>query len=280
MLDPQNTEGRRNVYRRRQSGLALLFSGILLTVLAGAVVVISLVLQQTQRDLAQVAKQLQELATQTRPTEGSSRDAEAMQEWIATLRSEIAESRLDATKSITLAREEGRADRDALRKSLARVLHMRGATAEQVLSIVENLSASERARLQNELAALTASPPGPGAGSDPELTPIAPPEEASTPAPADPGTPSDGTNTGEPAGDPPLAVIVEPDTPDPGGGETAEPTGQPGEPAVTTYVIKRGDNLSRIARKLGVTEKALQEANGIRNPNLISVGATLKVPTE
>ena len=39
MLDNQSTEGRRNTYRRRQSGVALLFSGILLTVLAGAVVV-------------------------------------------------------------------------------------------------------------------------------------------------------------------------------------------------------------------------------------------------
>jgi nucleoid-associated protein YgaU len=146
-----------------------------------------------------------------------------------------------------------------------------------VLSIVENLSASERARLQNELAALTTSPPGPGAGTDTELTPIAPPEEEPGPAPVEPVTPSDGTDPPDPTGDPPLAVIVEPDTPGTGDSETAEPTG---EPAVTTYVIKRGDNLSRIARELGVTEKALQEANGIRNPNLISIGATLKVPTE
>jgi LysM repeat protein len=47
---------------------------------------------------------------------------------------------------------------------------------------------------------------------------------------------------------------------------------------VTTYKIKPGDNLSAIASKYGTTVKALQNANGISNPNLIYAGKQLTIP--
>jgi LysM repeat protein len=48
--------------------------------------------------------------------------------------------------------------------------------------------------------------------------------------------------------------------------------------ADTTYTVVRGDTLSAIARRFGVTVPALAEANHLVNPNLIYVGQTLVVP--
>lgn len=44
------------------------------------------------------------------------------------------------------------------------------------------------------------------------------------------------------------------------------------------YVIKKGDNLTNIAKQFGVSVKQLQELNGIKNPNLIIAGKSLKLP--
>ena len=43
------------------------------------------------------------------------------------------------------------------------------------------------------------------------------------------------------------------------------------------YVVKKGDTLTRIARLYNTTVKALVEANGIKNPNLIDVGQYIKI---
>jgi len=49
---------------------------------------------------------------------------------------------------------------------------------------------------------------------------------------------------------------------------------------MSDYEIRPGDTLSKIAKKYGVTVKQLQEANGIKNPNLIFAGNNLKIPIE
>lgn len=46
-----------------------------------------------------------------------------------------------------------------------------------------------------------------------------------------------------------------------------------------TYTVKKGDTLSGIAAKYGVTVNRIVEANGIKNPNLIYAGQVLKIPT-
>jgi len=53
------------------------------------------------------------------------------------------------------------------------------------------------------------------------------------------------------------------------------------EPVLTggEYVVKSGDTIERIARRLGVDADALLAANGIRNRNLIYAGQRLRVPT-
>lgn len=44
------------------------------------------------------------------------------------------------------------------------------------------------------------------------------------------------------------------------------------------HIVKRGDTLSRIARRYGVSERALASANGIRNPRALPVGRRLRIP--
>ena len=46
---------------------------------------------------------------------------------------------------------------------------------------------------------------------------------------------------------------------------------------VVDYTVKSGDTLSEIAKKYGTTVNAIASANGISNPNLISVGQKLKI---
>lgn len=48
--------------------------------------------------------------------------------------------------------------------------------------------------------------------------------------------------------------------------------------ATTTYVVRRGDTLTRIAKKFGVTTKALMKANELKNADRVDAGATLTIP--
>ena len=45
------------------------------------------------------------------------------------------------------------------------------------------------------------------------------------------------------------------------------------------YTVKEGDSLSDIADELGISMEALQEANGIEDPDNIFAGQVLVVPT-
>ena len=59
-----------------------------------------------------------------------------------------------------------------------------------------------------------------------------------------------------------------------------DPKPQVEEPKYTTYKIKSGDTLSKIAKKYGTTVKAIKEANPdkIKNVNKIYAGDTIKIP--
>jgi LysM repeat protein len=69
---------------------------------------------------------------------------------------------------------------------------------------------------------------------------------------------------------------------------TATPTTAPSTPTptptpsgtTTTYVVQPGDNLTRIAQRLGTTVQAILAANPqITNPNLIFVGQVIQIPS-
>jgi LysM repeat protein len=44
------------------------------------------------------------------------------------------------------------------------------------------------------------------------------------------------------------------------------------------YRVRSGDTLGRIAKRHGVSERALADANGIRNKSLVKVGQVLRIP--
>jgi LysM repeat protein len=52
----------------------------------------------------------------------------------------------------------------------------------------------------------------------------------------------------------------------------------PSGPAANTYKVKRGDTLSSIALKFGVTLKALRKANGLAKDAVIRRGQVLVIP--
>lgn len=46
------------------------------------------------------------------------------------------------------------------------------------------------------------------------------------------------------------------------------------------YIVQRGDNLTKIAKKFGVTVNVIATTNGIKNKNLIYVGQVLQIPVK
>jgi len=60
----------------------------------------------------------------------------------------------------------------------------------------------------------------------------------------------------------------------------AIPTATPDLPAGTTlHVVSSGETLGGIARRYGVTTAAIMEANGLTNPDRLSIGQELIIPT-
>jgi LysM repeat protein len=58
---------------------------------------------------------------------------------------------------------------------------------------------------------------------------------------------------------------------------TAAPTPAP-PAAARTYTVQQGDTLAAIAQRFGTTTQALQQANGIEDPNQIVIGQVLVIP--
>ncbi len=46
------------------------------------------------------------------------------------------------------------------------------------------------------------------------------------------------------------------------------------------YIVKKGDNLTKIAKMYNTTYQVLADYNNIKNPNLITVGQKIKIPNE
>ncbi|MGX6634149.1 N-acetylmuramoyl-L-alanine amidase [Bacillus velezensis] len=62
-----------------------------------------------------------------------------------------------------------------------------------------------------------------------------------------------------------------------GGKKASKPQKTDSKTSGATYTVKKGDVLSVIAEKTGVSMKTLQSLNGIKNPNLIKIGQVIKL---
>jgi LysM repeat protein len=58
---------------------------------------------------------------------------------------------------------------------------------------------------------------------------------------------------------------------------TPRPTPVP-RPTPRTYVVQSGDSLSAIASRFGTTVQAIIDANGLKDPNILSIGQLLIIP--
>jgi hypothetical protein len=71
-------------------------------------------------------------------------------------------------------------------------------------------------------------------------------------------------------------------TPSPAASEEATPDASPTErpaPTAQVYVVAKGDTMSKIAKKFGVTVDQIMTANPkIKNPNKIKVGDQITIP--
>lgn len=104
-----------------------------------------------------------------------------------------------------------------------------------------------------------------GSSVSPDVTPAVTmtPSPSSAPSPTPPPTPTPSpTATASP--------------PEPTVAPTVAPTEAP--PSPQQYVVQEGDTLAAIAQQFGTTVPALQELNGIEDPNEIVVGQVVQIP--
>jgi len=110
---------------------------------------------------------------------------------------------------------------------------------------------------------------GPRSGSAATLTPTASPSPSPTPRVTPTASP-----TPSPSPSPTPAPTPVPATPAP----TPVPTPVVTPPPPQTYTVAEGDTLAAIAQQFGTSVEALQDANGIDDPDEIVVGQVLVIP--
>jgi LysM repeat protein len=126
--------------------------------------------------------------------------------------------------------------------------------------------------------------------------PAAPAAKPAEPAPAPPAKAADPAPAAAPApAAPPAAeavetVVAEPPAPAPAPAPPAKPAAAPEKPASpaakpaaaggTTHTVARGDTLTRLAKKYGVSAQAIMEANAMKNADQLQLGKTLTIPAQ
>ncbi len=71
---------------------------------------------------------------------------------------------------------------------------------------------------------------------------------------------------------------TQPADPGSGGAWSTPPAGNYGSASGRSHTVASGENLTKIARRYGVTTDALMRANNITDPNFIRAGQTLTIP--
>jgi LysM repeat protein len=152
-----------------------------------------------------------------------------------------------------------------------------------------------QARLSGKKLDASSAPP---AAAKPAAAPAPKPEEAKPKAEAAPAAPAAKPEPTTPAAPAAPATKPEPTTPaaPAAPGKPAEPaTSEASVPAATevvetvvaetiptepakTYTVARGDSLTRIAKRFGVSPKALMAANNMKNADHLEAGASITIP--
>ena len=97
-----------------------------------------------------------------------------------------------------------------------------------------------------------------------------------TPSPSPSPTP---TATASPSASPSPSPTPSPSpSPSPTPAPTPAPTPVVTPPPPRTYTVAQGDTLAEIAQQFGTTVSAIQQANGIEDPDEIRVGQVLVIP--
>ena len=60
--------------------------------------------------------------------------------------------------------------------------------------------------------------------------------------------------------------------------KTIENEGSNGDYKRKTHIVKKGENLFSIAQQYHTTIRVLERLNGIKDPNIISIGQVIKLP--
>jgi len=60
----------------------------------------------------------------------------------------------------------------------------------------------------------------------------------------------------------------------------SRPTRRIPPPGSTTYMVRTGDTVTKIARKFEITQEELMLVNGIENENYLAIGEVLVIPSE
>lgn len=236
-----------------------------MAVLAGALIVMASVLKKTRTEIWDLRDTVDALRQSPPPAApGPAVDTAELKEVRTSLsglqveqgklREDLSETLSQSTLALRAADRDATADRNTMRKALARVLLESKAAPSEISALLAVLSTEERTALEAELGA----------------TPSATPPE-NDPGPENTGTPS-GTGQADPPEEDPPNIPPAPDKP-----ETAEP---PPVAKEITYTVRPGDSLSKIARDHGISQSKLLNANNITNPNRIAIGMVLKIPKE
>jgi LysM repeat protein len=120
-----------------------------------------------------------------------------------------------------------------------------------------------------KLGTLTPAPPGAAVTKVTLPSQTGQPSGAATPVPLTTGSPAAPTAASLSTSTPPAAAASK---------APASEATSVRSASDSSYVIQRGDTLAKIATRYGVTVKQLTDLNGIKNPNMIVPGQTLKIP--
>jgi LysM repeat protein len=249
MMDERLWIRSQNVRRRPVRKMAFkIVAGVSWLVLLIVTIQVSVKLAKSRQEIEDLSGRLKSVAEETAADEAAlaaqakaQTELDDLKETLSTLngKMELLQKHADQEREKIL--QITAKERETLTASFAKALSRFGLSRVELETLLDDLPATDRLRLLEQI-------------TTPEPTE---PEEA----------------------EPPLATEIEvtpPTNDEPEKKPALAPQNEPERAA--TYTVKRGDNLTRIARSFDVNVAQLMKLNGISNANMLRVGQVLKIP--